>query len=453
MSLRIRLTLLYSLLLGSVLLLFSGMVYGLISVVLIDRIDQTLRQTTSDLIVLLKVNSGGQFDPRSIATYQPTENLLIQVWGSDHQLQLSRPTGLKEALDRSAWSGDTIAFSSVDDGDNQIRVMTTPLTSIRGTAGILQVGVDTTLVKIIQESLTKVLIILMSGALVATSFIIWIFTGRVLAPLSAMTNISIQIANADDLARRVRIFGMHDDEVGKMATAFNTTLARLEKLFGSQQRFLGDVSHELRTPLTVIKGNIGIIRKFGPDEESLSGIENEVDRLNRMVGDLLVLNQAESGMMRMDMIKVELDSLLMEVIKQMVVIAKNKAEINITLFDQAKIYGDRDRLKQVFINLISNAISYTKKNGEIEISLTKTSDNAVVKIKDNGPGISEADISHIFERFYRGDKARTHTPTSGFGLGLSIAKMITEKHGGKIEVESTPGIGTTFIVSLPLVKE
>jgi signal transduction histidine kinase len=453
MSLRIRLTLLYTLLLGCILLLFSGILYGLVSVVLINRIDQTLETTTADLIDLLKVNAGGQFDPRSIANYQPSENLLIQVWGVDHQLQLSRPTGLKAALDRNAWTGNTVVFSTVDDGTTQIRVMTTPLVSIREPAGILQVGIDTTLVRVMQESLTVILLYLMTAALLITSLVIWLFTGRVLAPLTSMTNVSTQIANADDLERRVSFPGRQDDEVGRMATAFNTTLARLERLFGSQQRFLGDVSHELRTPLTVIKGNVGLIRKFGPDEESLNGIEVEVNRLNRLVGDLLLLNQAESGMIPFDMVKVDLDTLLLDVVKQMTVVAGKKVKLVVQTIEPALVTGDPDRLKQIFINLISNAITYSKEKDKIEISLVVQEGMAVISIQDHGPGISKENIAHIFERFYRVDKSRTHKATTGFGLGLSIAKWIAEKHDGKIEVESTVGEGTTFRVHLPLVGE
>ncbi len=453
MSLRIRLTLLYTLLLGCILLLFSGILYGLVSVMLINRIDQTLETTTADLIDLLKVNAGGQFDPRSIANYQPTENLLIQVWGVDHELQLSRPTGLKEALDRNAWTGNSVVFSTVDDGTTQIRVMTTPLISIREPAGILQVGIDTTLVRVMQESLTVILLYLMTAALLITSLIIWLFTGRVLAPLTSMTNVSTQIANADDLERRVSFKGRQDDEVGRMATAFNTTLARLERLFGSQQRFLGDVSHELRTPLTVIKGNVGLIRKFGPDEESLNGIEVEVDRLNRLVGDLLLLNQAESGMIPFDMVKVDLDTLLMDVIKQMTVVAGKKVKLAVQTIEPALVTGDPDRLKQIFINLIGNAITYSKEKDKIEISLVVKEKQAVISIQDHGTGISKEDLAHIFERFYRADKSRTRSAKAGFGLGLSIARWIAEKHDGKIEVESTVGEGTTFWVYLPLVGE
>ena len=115
--------------------------------------------------------------------------------------------------------------------------------------------------------------------------------------------------------------------------------------------------------------------------------------------------------------------------------------------------GDRDRIKQVFLNLISNAITYTPKNGTVEVNLEKKEFEVIFSVRDNGAGISAEDLPHIFERFYRGDKSRKHTATSGFGLGLSIAKWITEKHGGKIEVESQVAQGTTFRVYFPLIQE
>lgn len=453
MSLRLRLTLLYTTLLGSILLLFGGLVYGLVSVILINNIDQSLQQTSDDLLVMLRVNSGGQFDARSISAYQPTENLLIQVWGADHQLQISRPTGWKVSLDQNAWLEGATTFTTARTEDQHLRVLTTPLSSIRGPAGILQVGIDLGLMDVIQNTLSKILILLTGLGLVITCLVTWLMTGRALAPLSTITNIATQITKADDLSRRIPLETSRDDEVGKLVLAFNKSLERLEKLFSSQQRFLGDVSHELRTPLTVIKGNIGLVRKFGPDEESLSGIEGEVDRLTRMVGDLLLLNQAESGMMPLDLVKIELDSVLLEVIQQLSVLAGDKVKVNLVSIDQAQVNGDHDRIKQVFLNLISNAIAYTPKGGVVEVTLEKVQNQAVVTIKDNGPGISENDLPHIFERFYRGDKSRKHTATTGFGLGLSIAKWITEKLGGKIEVESKLQKGTIFKVYFPLIKD
>jgi heavy metal sensor kinase len=324
---------------------------------------------------------------------------------------------------------------------------------MRGPAGILQVGINISLMDMIQQTLSKILIYLTTIAMLITFLVTWFMTRKVLAPLTAMTSIATQITRADDLSRRIPLEDFRDDEIGRLVMAFNKTLERLEKLFGTQQRFMADVSHELRTPLTVIKGNIGIVRKFGADEESLSGIEEEVDRLTRLVGDLLLLNQAESGVMSLDFVKVDLGSVLLEVMQQMNVLAKGRVRLKLSSIDQAIVNGDRDRIKQVFLNLISNAITYTPKNGTVEVNLEKKEFEVIFSVRDNGAGISAEDLPHIFERFYRGDKSRKHTATSGFGLGLSIAKWITEKHGGKIEVESQVAQGTTFRVYFPLIQE
>lgn len=444
---------LYTILLGSILLLFGGLVYGLVSMIMINNIDQSLQQTSNDLISLLKVNGGEQFDPRSISNYEPSANLLIQVWGTNRELQISRPTGWKDALDQNAWVNDSTNFSTATVNNLHLRVLTTPLASMRGPAGILQVGINISLMDMIQQTLSKILIYLTTIAMLITFLVTWFMTRKVLAPLTAMTSIATQITRADDLSRRIPLEDFRDDEIGRLVMAFNKTLERLEKLFGTQQRFMADVSHELRTPLTVIKGNIGIVRKFGADEESLSGIEEEVDRLTRLVGDLLLLNQAESGVMSLDFVKVDLGSVLLEVMQQMNVLAKGRVRLKLSSIDQAIVNGDRDRIKQVFLNLISNAITYTPKNGTVEVNLEKKEFEVIFSVRDNGAGISAEDLPHIFERFYRGDKSRKHTATSGFGLGLSIAKWITEKHGGKIEVESQVAQGTTFRVYFPLIQE
>jgi two-component system, OmpR family, sensor kinase len=232
--------------------------------------------------------------------------------------------------------------------------------------------------------------------------------------------------------------------------AFNATLERLEQLFNMQRRFLADVSHELRTPLTVIKGNVGLVRKYGVDEESLSSIENEVDRLTRMVGDLLLLAQAEAGAVPFDMATVQLDTILLEVFQQMHVLAGERVRLQLTEIDQIPVNGDHDRLKQVLVNLVGNAIQYTPPGGQVTLSLVRDEKQACLTVSDTGPGIPDEDLPHIFERFYRGEKSRTRNKSGGFGLGLSIAFWIVRNHGGTIEVESHEGQGTTFRVLLPI---
>ena len=174
-----------------------------------------------------------------------------------------------------------------------------------------------------------------------------------------------------------------------------------------------------------------------PDEESLSSIETEVDRLTRMVGDLLLLAQAEAGKLELNLQPVELDTVLLEVLQQAKILAGNRITLKLTEIDQIQVIGDRDRLKQVFINLLANAVKYTPQGGIVFVAIKKVGDQVQTVIEDTGPGIPAKDLPHIFERFYRGDKARTRSSDgSSFGFRLSIAYWIIRNHNGRIEVKS-----------------
>jgi len=284
-----------------------------------------------------------------------------------------------------------------------------------------------------------------------TGVMTWFVNGQALSPLATVTRVATQITKADDLSRRIQVTGVRDDEVGELIGAFNQVLSRMEKLFTSQRRFLADVSHELRTPLTVIKGNVGLMRKMKSlDEESLSGIEAEVDRLTRLVGDLLFLAQAESGRMPLDQSPVELDTIFLEVFQQARTLAGDRLTIVVNEIDQIQVVGDRDRLKQVLLNIAGNAVQYTPQGGRVTMSMRKVGERAQVVVSDTGPGIPATDQPHIFERFYRSEKSRKRSANSGFGLGLSIAFWIVRNHGGTIEVSSTEGKGSSFTIWLPL---
>jgi two-component system OmpR family sensor kinase len=450
MSLRLRLTLLYTSLLGGVLLIFGSLLYGLVSVTLLNQIDSSLLLASEQLTSRLLVNSGGQFDLRSLATFQPDADLVFQVWSSHRELQISRPARLKQPLDQKALLSGGNRISSTQGGN--LRVLTVPLKSERGPAGVLQVAYNLNLLRLTQSTLAAALVIMVVLAMLVAGLAAWLVTGQALAPLATVTNVATQITRADDLQRRIPLAGASDDEVGQLILAFNQTLERLEKLFNSQRRFMADISHELRTPLTVIKGNVGLMRRLKEiDEESLSSIENEVDRLTRMVGDLLLLAQAESGRLPLDRSPVELDTILLEVFQQIRLLASDRLTIRLAEIDQVQVVGDRDRLKQVLLNLGGNAVQYTPSGGEVNLALRRVGDQVQVIVSDTGPGISAEDQSHIFERFYRSEKSRKRSPGSGYGLGLSIAYWIVHHHGGRIEVTSQEGRGTTFCVWLPAI--
>jgi len=214
MSLRLRLILLYTALLGSVLLLFGGLVYGLTNLILINQVDQSLTSAAQEVLKVLKVGPSGIYDSRSVAGFQPAENLLFQVWGNDQRLQISRPTGWKTPLDsQNRFMGET-TLVSVYSQDQHLRVLTLPLESIRGPAGVLQVAINLNLVDLIQQTLSTILIILTLVAMAVSSILVWVFTARATQPLATMTRVATQITNADDLSRRIPLENPSNDEVG-----------------------------------------------------------------------------------------------------------------------------------------------------------------------------------------------------------------------------------------------
>jgi len=457
MSLRIRLTLLYSSLLGGVLLLFGVVVYGLVSVMLVEQVDNLLTETANEIISQTRTNAIGELAIQSSLSTNLAESVFFQVWGVDGRRRASSPniSWLQESLDPPSLRVNQAVYRNSTVQSVHLRVFSVPLTVNQRQVGLLQVGTSLSLVDATQRALLTVLVVSAVISMGLSGLGAWLTTRRALARLEMVTEAATQITRADDLSRRIPNAGPRDDEVGQLIRAFNQTLSRLEKLFTAQRRFLADVSHELRTPLTVIKGNVALLRRMGAtDDESLSGIETEVDRLTRMVGDLLLLAQAESGKIPLDMRPVELDTVLLEVFQQMRILAGDRLQLRITEIDQVQVIGDRDRLKQVLVNLVGNAVKYTPGGGKIAISLGKSGEQARLVVTDTGPGIPAQDLPHIFERFYRAEKSRTRgRDGTGYGLGLSIAYWIVHNHGGRIDVDSKEGHGTTFCLWLPLAKE
>ncbi len=453
MSLRLRLNLVYTTLLGGSILLFGALVYFLVSYVLLQQVDATLLDSANQLWPRLRVTTVGQFDPRSIAGFTTTENLYIEVWGKNNTLQIARPPNLQTPLDEKGRLAGQLVTHYANVTGIHMRVLSVPLGTERGPVGVLQVGISLAPLDETQTTLVRVLVLLAAIAMILSILAATFLTGRALAPLSTMTQVATQITRADDLSRRIPLSGNPGDEVGQLIQTINDLLERLEQLFTMQRRFLADVSHELRTPLTVIKGNVGLVRKLGIDEESLEGIEQEVDRLTRMVGDLLLLAQAESGQVPFDMVPLELDSILIDVFQQMKILAGERLKVIVSEIDQIVVRGDRDRLKQVMLNLVGNAIQYTPTGGTVTLALSRIEKRARLTVSDTGPGIPAEDLPHIFERFYRGEKSRHRGSQGGFGLGLSIAYWIVRNHDGDMEVSSTEGQGTTFTVWLPVLSE
>jgi signal transduction histidine kinase len=452
-SLRLRLTLLYSTLVGGILLIFGTAVYILTSIILLNQVDNTLAANVQDIINVTRVNAEGEISAVNLATLDVTTGTYVQVWGRDGRLKSSSPgiSGMVVALDPNGLETKDPVFRDNTINGVHLRVLTVPLQLGVHRIATLQVATSLT---VVDSARTNLLNILLAAAVISSGLAAlgsWLVLGRSLAPLDAVTETAQAINRADDLSRRIPYKGPADDEIGSLIESFNQTLERLENLFTSQRRLLADVSHELRTPLTVIKGSADLMRRMNRlDEESLTNIDQESGRLTRLVGGLLLLAQAESGKLSLNMKTVELDTLLLEVFHEMRLLAGGKVHVKLADIDQVQVNGDRDRLKQVLLNLVGNAIQYTPAGGEVIMSLAKIGEQVRIIVRDTGPGIPEEDLPFIFERFYRAEKSRTRSKISGFGLGLSIAQWIVENHGGMVEVQSKEGQGTTFAIWLPL---
>jgi heavy metal sensor kinase len=453
MSLRLRLTLLYSTLVGVILLVFGSTVFLLVNILLLNQIDEDLATVARDIISVTRVDSVGELNYVSLPPLDMASNAYVQVWTRNGELKSFSPSiaMLDESLDPAGLGAGIPIYHDTTVRNVHVRVLSVPLKLGERLIGVLQVGTSLSVADSTRRDLSNIMVGSALVSVLLAAVLSWSILGRALSPLSAITEAVDQINRADDLSRRIPQRMHTNDEISDMVESFNQTLERLETLFTSQQRFLADVSHELRTPLTVIKGNVDLMRRMKHiDEESLNSIDQEAGRLTRLVGGLLMLAQAESGKLSLNLKPVQLDALLVEVFQEMRVLAGSKVHVHLKEIDQLEVIGDRDRLKQVLLNLTSNAIQYTPQGGDVFLSLAQINDQARLVVSDTGPGIPAEDLPHIFERFYRAEKSRTRSRNSGFGLGLSIAHWIVEHHGGRIEVESKDGKGTTFVIWLPL---
>ena len=287
-----------------------------------------------------------------------------------------------------------------------------------------------------------------------------IISKTLLSPIQGMTKAAEAMADGD-FSRKITVES--GDEIGILAETFNdmatqieTMLEELKKAEKLRREFVANVSHELRTPLTSIRTYAETISDTQgipqeTEEEFLRVIINESDRMTKIVQDLLELSRFDSGTSELSVEEFSIERSLRDVYAAVALEARKRDhEINLELeWKLPKIAGDRARIEQVLMNIISNALKYTPDGGTISMYSGTSGDDVWVRIEDTGMGIPHDDLARVFERFYRVDKARTRE-SGGTGLGLSIAKEIVTKHGGDITVRSTQGVGTSVTVTLPI---
>ncbi len=294
-----------------------------------------------------------------------------------------------------------------------------------------------------------VVVCALGGALV-TLTAGWLLAGRALRPVATLTETARAIARSRGFGRRVLV-GTPRDELGRLAATFNEMLDSLEHAYQAEQRFVADASHELRAPLTAIQANLELLQRQ-PDmtsadrREAVGEAGRETHRLARLVADLLALARADAGV-SLRRQPVELDRVVLDAFGEARHLAQGQ-RIVLDGLEPALVQGDPDRLKQLVLILLDNAVKYTPPDGRVTLGLRRNGSRAQVRVCDTGIGIPPEDLPRVFDRFYRADPARTRDP-GGSGLGLPIARWIAAQHGGTVMLSSAVGRGTTATVDLP----
>lgn len=278
----------------------------------------------------------------------------------------------------------------------------------------------------------------------------WWFVGRALRPVTEISATAAKIS-AGDLSQRINT-AETESELGQLAAILNSTFARLETAFAQQKQFAADAAHELRTPVSVIltqtQTALNRERDAAGYKQTVEACQRAAQRMRKLIEALLELARFDAGQEVLKRQRFDISKTIAESAQLLGPLADERGVKIISELDPLEITGDPERLAQVVMNLLTNAVQYNRPNGEVRLHLTKENGLAVLKIADAGQGIPAGDLSRIFERFYRADKSRTGAGNTG--LGLAICKAIIEAHAGTIDVSSLENEGTTFIVRLPV---
>jgi len=499
MSVRLRLTLLYSAILALTLVVLGTALYAAVSQVSMGATGDALSAEAHSIAISLQPHLGpdqpggvpgshGQGQPPGTSGVAPQPTHLPGAGGNppaqdglpgnlgnfmpppdvamQSTLQVRSPSGkviyasadLKAAnvtlplstasLLRMASHPGASQQSIVLLGNQRLLVLTMALGTHGTTIAVLQVARS---LRDLDETLSTLRIISLTGGGIAVLIAFgvgWWLAGAALRPIKRITQTAHDIGAAQDFGRRVSYDGP-PDEIGRLASTFNTMLSRLQAAFHTQRRFVADASHELRTPLTSIRGNLGLLQREPPIGEAdrvavLNDLVSESERLSRLVADLLTLARSDTGReLRQE--PVPLSPLVSDVIRRLAVLHPDRI-VHEDPHPDLTALGDPDALTQVLVILLDNALKFTPVEGTVTVTTSKHGHLVAVTVRDTGPGIATEALPHVFERFYQEDSARAG---SGSGLGLAIAKALIDGQGGSIAVESKVGAGSAFTVTLP----
>jgi len=479
MSIRLRLTLLYSIILALTLVIFSIALYATQAQYTLNLVRNDLAKAAEPIgiglthaqrnfewpmpIPWIAQREGPEGDqarevlqpllvrdrrPRDLMRILDAEGKALSLPINDETTHLSlSQEGLVHLKNGEPWE----EISSDEEG--RLFIYSQPLIISGEVAGIVQFARS---LADRDRSLRSLGVTLLAGSALTTLIafgIGWTLSGVTLRPIHRITETAREIGESRDFSSRVQHSGPND-ELGRLATTFNAMLERLQDAYQQvahalqvQRNFVADVSHELRTPLTTIRGNLALLQRQPPipqaeQDDVLDDLIVESERLSRLVTDLLTLAHADAGR-KLELGPVALAPLVGDVCRQARLLAPERA-ITCTGADDLIVQANEDALKQVLLILVDNAIKHAK--GPIRVNTDVRDNQVIVQVQDSGPGMSPAIQQHLFDRFHRGDPARS---TPGFGLGLSIARALTESQQGSLNVKSDLDTGSAFTITLP----
>ena len=461
MPIRWRLTLWFSIIVLSILAATSVLVYFFVSRYLLDEADSNLDSYAAKVHgSILPAKIDGPIDYNVVHSQLPAINafsspgVYVQIIDdtgavvvkSDSLLQMDQELPASAALTTGALQGEAEFETLVASDGTRLRVLATPL-YVQDRTLVLEVAQS---LNIMDSTMSRLRLSLMGGVLLAVVLVAIagaVILTRAFQPVRRISSIARDIQESADLTRRVGQTKTAD-EIGQLSSTFDHMIERLESVFESQKKFIADASHELRSPLTVIRGNLDLIKKH-PDKEnvseSLKAIESETVRMSKIVSDLLLLAELETGQ-ETKKGRVKLAEAVREEVTRTRALAPTR-NVEISRAEDISIDGDGQRVRQLLGNLLDNAVKHTPESSAIFVSLYREGEWARLDVSDTGPGIPPEHIPHLFDRFFRVDKARSRSVGS-HGLGLAIVKGIVEQHGGTVSVTSEMGKGTTFTVRL-----
>ncbi len=475
LGIRLQLTLWYSVVFACLMLLAGLLFYTRFQMSLAGSLDTELQLQAQQIAGDITNDDGGMtihdataelpgFDTRNLAARVPPADVnlgvLVRVLDKNGNPFRTTPAfrtllvptqSVTQPLHGLPWQG------TISTADGQpVRLYSRALVDDNAIFGIVQVGtsltqVETTLSDVSIELLLIAPVMLLLGGLISY----WLAT-HAFKPIERLTRTARKIKEGD-LHQRVPVPRARD-EVRHLALTLNEMIESLEQTFTRQQRFVADASHELRTPVAVIqnKADMALMNIFSPDEylSVFLSIYSESERLTHLISKLLLLARNDERQEKRVEEEVQLDRLVQTVAAMAESLAdEHGVSVEVNATEPVKVLGDEAHLIEVVMNLLENALIYTNAGGIVSLAVVAKDDQAILTVRDTGIGIAQEHIPHLVERFYRVDPARTRTAGGNSGLGLAIVDSIVRAHGGSLTIESKPGRGSTFTITLPLYKE